>query len=91
MVSSVIPFAPAVPKDVARRHHRATELASQSLAASHYYELRCVNCDMLAGRLVLTGRVSSFYLKQIAQTIVGRVVGVSEVDNQLEVVSQENS
>jgi osmotically-inducible protein OsmY len=37
--------------------------------------------------LTLTGAVGSFYLKQIAQTIVARVPGVGRIDNQLEVLS----
>lgn len=37
------------------------------------------------GKITLTGKVSSFYQKQMAQEIVGRLDGVRHIDNQLEV------
>jgi len=39
------------------------------------------------GRLVLKGRVPSFYLKQVLQTVLRDLPGVSQVDNQVDVVS----
>jgi hypothetical protein len=39
------------------------------------------------GVLTVRGRVPSFYLKQVLQTILKRVEGVRVVDNQVDVVS----
>jgi osmotically-inducible protein OsmY len=39
--------------------------------------------------IVLEGRLSSFYQKQLAQEIVGHIEGVVQVVNQIEVVSSE--
>ncbi len=37
------------------------------------------------GNVTLTGKVTSFYQKQMAQELVGKLDGVREIDNQLEV------
>ena len=48
--------------------------------------LRRVSCDVCQGVVTLSGRVPSFYLKQLAQTIVlGLVSGAWVIDNPLEV------
>ena len=53
---------------------------------STYHPLRRALCRVDGDRVVLAGRVPSFYLKQIAQTIAGQVAGPAFViDNQLEV------
>jgi osmotically-inducible protein OsmY len=38
------------------------------------------------GAIVLSGRLPSFYLKQIAQTIAASVDGVRRLENRVEVV-----
>ncbi len=38
------------------------------------------------GRLVLYGRLPSFYLKQVLQTVLRGVDGVSEVENRVDVL-----
>ena len=54
---------------------------------SPYAEVRRVACEFHEGMLSLRGRVSSYYLKQIAQTVVLGMEGVEEIHNQLEVVT----
>lgn len=61
--------------------------AEHRLQAGSYPVLKNVVCECVAGRLVLTGTVGSYYLKQMAQTLVARIPGVEQVDNQLEVLS----
>lgn len=61
--------------------------AELRLQAGAYPVLKNVVCECSAGRLVLTGAVGSYYLKQMAQTLVARIPGVEQVDNQLEVLS----
>ena len=61
--------------------------AASSLRTGPYPVLRNISCRCESGQLTLTGAVGSFYLKQIAQTIVARVPGVGRIDNRLEVLS----
>ena len=53
------------------------------LRGSSHCGLRTVRCQYVDGRVTLNGEVASYYLKQVAQTIVGRLANVSSVDNQL--------
>ena len=65
---------------------RAVQAEAHSrLRKSGYHELHLVSCDFHEGVLTLRGRVSSFYLKQIAQELIRRLKGVEEVNNRLEV------
>jgi osmotically-inducible protein OsmY len=66
-----------------RQVETATRLA---LHQSPYPELWHVTCEYHEGILTLRGHVSSFYMKQIAQTIVQHVEGVERVVNRVEVV-----
>lgn len=60
-------------------------VATQRLHSGPYTILRNVYCEVEDGRLVIRGRVNSFYLKQVAQSVVARVPGVAAIDNQIEV------
>jgi len=62
------------------------KFAQAKLAASPYAPLRRLTCDSHEGVLSIRGQVSSFYLKQLAQTAVRGVPGVEEVNNQVQVV-----
>jgi osmotically-inducible protein OsmY len=44
-----------------------------------------IACQCQDGRLVLTGMLPSYYLKQLAQEIAGQVEGVRVVINQIQV------
>lgn len=59
--------------------------AQQMLSQSPYGELHSAVCESRDGVVVIRGRVSSFYLKQIAQSVVQKLPGVLRVDNRLEV------
>jgi osmotically-inducible protein OsmY len=63
------------------------EVARAKLQRSAYQEIRKLTCDFHEGVLTLRGRVSSYYLKQVAQTLVFRLDGVGELNNRLEVGS----
>jgi osmotically-inducible protein OsmY len=60
--------------------------ALDELRRSTYPELWHVACEYREGILTLRGRVSSFYMKQIAQAIVQRLEGVERVVNRVEVL-----
>ena len=64
---------------------RIGETVQRCLDDSGYAQLSNVACRCCAGTVVLTGQVTSFYMKQIAQTIARQVDGVQRVDNLLEV------
>lgn len=54
----------------------------------HYVALRSVSCELEDGVLTLTGRVPSYYLKQVAQLLAcQRIDGRLPVENQLQVES----
>ena len=62
-------------------------LAERGLRSSRYAALKRVSCDYQGGVLVLRGRLPSYYLKQMAQEVVGhQVQGVSRLDKQIQVV-----
>jgi osmotically-inducible protein OsmY len=59
--------------------------AHRYLNSSHYSELRRLACDFHDGVLTIHGRVSSFYMKQLAQTIVRKIAGVRQIVNDVDV------
>ncbi len=52
---------------------------------SPYLPLRNISCTLDHGVLSLRGRVPTYYLKQLAQTIGGSFEGVRHVSNELHV------
>jgi osmotically-inducible protein OsmY len=56
------------------------------LRTSPYSALRNVSCEYDDGMLILHGRLSSYYNKQLAQETVSGVEGVVQVVNRTEVV-----
>ena len=63
---------------------------SDLLRGSTYHALRAVTCQCNMGVVTLTGQVSSFHLKQMAQTLVGTLDGVTRVDNRIQVVEHHD-
>ena len=65
---------------------QAIQAASEAVLSSNSHLLNePVFCSFRDGIIILTGRVRSFYKKQIAQTIVAEIAGVQQVVNQIEV------
>jgi hypothetical protein len=48
---------------------------------------REINCEYREGVLILRGRLPTFYLKQVLQSILKDLLGVRRVDNRVDVVS----
>jgi osmotically-inducible protein OsmY len=63
------------------------EAAMRGLRHSGYRALAKVRCDVTDGVVCLSGAVPTFFVKQIAQTIVLRLGGLKQLANQLEVES----
>ncbi|NLE39900.1 MAG: BON domain-containing protein [Pirellulaceae bacterium] len=59
--------------------------ARRRLAKSTHVSIRKVTCRYHEGVLLLHGRVSSYYAKQLAQEVVRDLDGVEEIDNRIEV------
>jgi hypothetical protein len=66
----------------------ATQLA---LRNSGYQSLSRVSCEVWGGKVVLAGEVPSYYVKQLAQTVVQRLVFVEHVENRHEVICADLS
>ena len=60
--------------------------ARQRLAGTSYPILKTVECSFRNGRLMLSGKVPSYYHKQIAQEALRSTKHVTQVVNNLEVV-----
>ncbi len=60
-------------------------LANSILSASCYPPVRTVRCELRDGELVLSGRLPSYYHKQVAQGLVTRLEGVATIRNCIEV------
>jgi osmotically-inducible protein OsmY len=65
---------------------RIRETAESRLRNSSYCPVRTICCDYHEGVLILRGRVSAYYLKQIAQAAVAEMDGVLEIANRIQVV-----
>jgi hypothetical protein len=67
------------PKDSPARQIQEAALAA--LRSSGYRSVARLECDVLEGTIVLSGTVSSYYYKQIAQAVVLRLASVNRVEN----------
>ena len=54
---------------------------------SPYLPVRDLTCEFHEGALIIRGRVPTYYLKQVAQTIAQKVAGVEEILNRVEVAN----
>ena len=59
--------------------------ASMAIRSNALRGLAKVTCEMHQGMAILHGKVSSYYLKQLAQEVVRKVEGVDSVVNQVQV------
>lgn len=59
------------------------EKAMRVLAESGYSDLRKLRCDCHDGVMSIRGHLPSYFLKQMAQTLVSRIQGVRRVSNQI--------
>ena len=65
------------------------QVAESRLRNSSYWALRTLSCEYHDGVLVLNGRLPTYYLKQIAQTLVEGMDGVLEIANRVDVVRRD--
>lgn len=60
-------------------------VARGRLADCEYRSVRRIDCQVVDGVVILVGSVSSYYLKQVAQTAVSHIPGARGIVNLLEV------
>ena len=77
---------------IVRSDHSVQEQLEQQFRGTPYRELIRVVCRYQHGTATLDGEVSSYYLKQVAQTLAKHVHGVTRVINRVSVrqCSHEN-
>ncbi len=61
--------------------------ARKQLQGQPYRALKHVSCEFRDGALILSGRLPSYFLKQMAQAAVARIAGVERIVNHIEVVT----
>ena len=57
----------------------------QQLGKSPYWSIRLLVCQIDRDRITVQGTVSSFYLKQIAQSLATKVIGAERVRSEIDV------
>ncbi len=72
-------------EDISQIANRVAERAETQLRRNGHVATQDISCSYHEGVLLLRGRVPTYYLKQVAQTVVMRVDGVEQVDNRIEV------
>ena len=75
----------ASPADFAAAHDQWQNYVEASVATEPLFRRREIALRGRKGHVLLTGTVSTFYEKQLAQEIVRRLEGVHQIDNCLEV------
>lgn len=73
-------------KTIVHADESVRDEAAARIQAATYGAVRGADCEFADGVLFLRGRVPSFYCKQLAQEAVGRLPGVLDVVNQIDVV-----
>ena len=67
--------------------HVVARAAKDKLQSNPYRAIRAVSCEYDRGQLLLRGRLSSFFHKQLAQEAVANIEGVTQVVNEIEVIT----
>jgi osmotically-inducible protein OsmY len=62
------------------------QAVARKLAESGYAELRTLNVVVTGRNVMLRGKLTSFYLKQVAQSVVSALPDVDGLCNEIEVV-----
>lgn len=65
-----------------------TERIERALQGTGFSALRAITVNVRDQLVILSGRVHSYHVKQIAQATILRVPGTQQIRNDLEVVSQ---
>lgn len=70
------------------RNETIARAAKLALEKSAYRSLQGVDCEYNGDQLILRGTVPSFYMKQVAQSLLKPILSIQRVDNRLLVASR---
>lgn len=73
------------------RDERLQNSVISELHASAYRPIQTIECHVHEDLVILSGRVPSFYIKQVAQTVVMKIAGVKSIENRLRVENENRS
>jgi hypothetical protein len=76
-----------LPRTLDRRVEGLRDRVVRALVSLGYPTLTTVKCDVAYGRVILSGELPSYHLKQMAQVAALRVAGPGRVDNQVVVTA----
>jgi BON domain len=83
-------MAPTMQTDSARDElDRYCAALKQELGTSPYWSIRHLVCQIDGDRITVQGTVSSFYIKQIAQSLANKVVGIDCVRSEIDVEPEQ--
>ena len=85
---------PAATTEACRSDTAADQMLAEirrRLNSKGYHVLRLIDCEYCDGAVVLRGRVPTYYLKQIAQSVLLNDPAVKTIANLIEVVADEVS
>lgn len=77
--------APGLDMDELLAHDPLIRRVTQRLEQSGYPELQDLEVSQAYGRILLLGRVRTYFLKQLAQSLALSISGVTAVENQVDV------
>ncbi len=77
-----------LPSSLSTASARIEHLVQSRLRGSPYPAIQRLSCDFADGRVVLSGRVRSFFEKQVAQESIADVDGVDQIVNGVEVIAR---
>jgi osmotically-inducible protein OsmY len=77
------------PKNYRRSDERLREVVCDRLTDNEWLDASDVDCNVVAGEVILTGSVDSRYAKRLAENIAESVSGVQNVQNNLRVQSYQ--
>lgn len=83
--NAVSNYVARVPHAGSPARAEVTRRAERMLRQCGYRPLSEVRCSFQDGVLSLHGSVPTYYMKQVAQTVVGKLEEVRRIDNQLDV------
>jgi osmotically-inducible protein OsmY len=71
------------PERLASASQSVIDEVRKQLQSSPHYPIRGLRCDFYEGVVTLRGPLPSYYLRQLAQSLVLKVAGVLELDDRI--------
>lgn len=80
---------PCSPTRPAPLLNTGVSVLQRQFCTSAYWSIRQLVCEIDRERIVLRGTLPSYYLKQVAQSLAIKVVGVEHLHSDIEVETEE--